>query len=107
LHLHPSSGSLDIEIDEELGMLTTRPPHGYSPRLLSELGTAELFVLSSLRLCEAALLEWCPPAAARLAIEAAQALAGALRSHRIIIPIREQEPVHARPTTIPISTGQR
>lgn len=28
----------------------TRTPHGYSPQLLSELGTAELFVLSSLRL---------------------------------------------------------
>ncbi len=50
LHLHPCSGSLNIEIDEELGMFTTRPPHGYSPQLLSELGTAELFVLSSLRL---------------------------------------------------------
>jgi hypothetical protein len=31
-------------------MFTTRPPHGYSPQLLSELGTAEFFVLSSLRL---------------------------------------------------------
>ena len=39
-----------IEIDEELGMFTSRPPHGYSPQQLSELGTAELFVLSSLRL---------------------------------------------------------
>ena len=31
-------------------MFTTHPPHGYSPKLLSELGTAELFVLSALRL---------------------------------------------------------
>jgi hypothetical protein len=43
LHLHQSFVSLNIEIDEELGMITTRPPHGYSPQLLSELGTAELF----------------------------------------------------------------
>ena len=31
-------------------MFTTRTPHGHSPQLLGELGTAELFVLSSLRL---------------------------------------------------------
>jgi hypothetical protein len=31
-------------------MFSTRPPHRYSPALLSELGTAELFVLSALRL---------------------------------------------------------
>ena len=31
-------------------MFSTRPPHRYSPTLLSELGTAELFVLSALRL---------------------------------------------------------
>ena len=50
LHLHCGSGSLNVEINEELGMFTSRPPHGYSPQQLSELGTAELFVLSSLRL---------------------------------------------------------
>jgi hypothetical protein len=44
------SGSLGVAFDEELGMFTSCPPHGYSPQQLSELGTAELFVLSSLRL---------------------------------------------------------
>jgi len=33
-------------------MFTTRRPHGYSPQVLGELGTAELFVLSSLRLAQ-------------------------------------------------------
>jgi hypothetical protein len=153
-------------IDEELGMFTTRTPHGYSPSCCSELGTAELFVLSSLRLwflshcdrdheypdwrqafqaanisargtwgfdrlccivgtttlrsldvhwlqcarvgeyeacllktigllqhnqleaAEAALLEWCPAAAVRLALEPAHALATALQSHCLWISIR-------------------
>jgi hypothetical protein len=183
LHLHWCSGSLSIEIDEELGMFTTRPPHGYSPQLLSELGTAELFVLSSLRLwflshcdreheypdwrqafetasisktgtwgfdrlcrivgtttlrsldvhwlncgrigeyessllqavgllqhnrlaaAEIALLDWCPPTAVRLALEAGQAFATALESHGLLIPIREHETVLPRTPTIPTSVG--
>jgi hypothetical protein len=183
LHLHWSFGSFNIEIDEELGMFTNRPPHGYSPKLLSELGTAELFVLSSLRLwflshcdrerqypdwrqafesaninktgtwgfdrlcrivgtttlrsldvhclncgrlgeyeasllstlgflqrnqlaaAEIALLEWCPPTAVRLALEAGQALAKALESHGLLIPIREHETLHPRITMVPASAG--
>jgi hypothetical protein len=183
LHLHRCSGSLSIEIDEEFGMFTTRPPHGYSPQLLSELGTAELFVLSSLRLwflshcdrehpypdwrqafetasigkmgtwgfdrlcrivgtttlrsldvhwlncarigeyelsllktigylqhnqvaaAEIALLDWCPPAAVRLALEAGQAFATDLESHGLLIPIREHETTRLRAPTIPASMG--
>jgi hypothetical protein len=183
LHLHSASGSLSIEIDEELGMFTSRPPHGYSPQQLSELGTAELFVLSSLRLwflahcdrehaypdwrrafesarigkmgtwgfdrlcrivgtttvrsldvhwlncarvgayessllltlgflqqhqpgaAEITLLEWCPPAAVRLALEAGQALATALESHGLLIPIREHETLRPQPLSIQAPSG--
>jgi hypothetical protein len=118
--LHLSSASLNIEIDEELGMFTTRPPHGYSPQLLSELGTAELFVLSSLRLwflshcdrdheypdlgeAEAELLEWCPPTAVRLALEAAHVLAAALHSHSLLIPVREPETLRSNVSTVPVA----
>ena len=164
-------------------MFTTRPPHGYSPQLLSELGTAELFVLSSLRLwflshcdreheypdwrqafatagiskqgtwafdrlcrivgtttlrsldihwlqcartgeyescvlevigslqrnqpaaAEMALLEWCPPTAVRLALEAGHAFAVALESHGLLIPIREHETVRPRIATVPAAVG--
>jgi len=160
-------------------MFTGRPPHGYSPQQLSELGTAELFVLSSLRLwflshcdrehpypdwrqafetasigkmgtwgfdrlcrivgtttlrsldvhwlncdrvgayessllmtigylqnnqlaaAEIALLDWCPPAAVRLALEAGQAFATALELHGLLIPIREHETLRPRLETIP------
>jgi len=177
------SGSLGIEIDEELGMFTSRPPHGYSPQQLSELGTAELFVLSSLRLwflahcdrehaypdwrqafetarigkmgtwgfdrlcrivgtttlrsldvhwlncarvgayessllltlgflqqdqpgaAEITLLEWCPPTAVRLALEAGQALATALESHGLLIPIREHQTLHPHPLSIQAPSG--
>jgi hypothetical protein len=177
------SGSLGIEIDEELGMFTSRPPHGYSPQQLSELGTAELFVLSSLRLwflshcdrensypdwrqafetarigkmgtrgfdrlcrivgttttrsldvhwlhcarigtyessllltlgylqhnqladAEVTLLEWCPPTAVRLALEAGQAFATALELHGLMIPIREHETVPARAPSIAAPSG--
>jgi hypothetical protein len=183
LHLHPGFGSLGIEIDEELGMFTSRPPHGYSPQQLSELGTAELFVLSSLRLwflshcdrensypdwrqafetarigkmgtwgfdrlcrivgtttvrsldvhwlhcvkigayessllmalgylqnnqlgaAEVTLLEWCPPTAVRLALEAGQALATALELHGLLIPIREHESLPPRAPSIPVPSS--
>ena len=160
-------------------MFTSRPPHGYSPQQLSELGTAELFVLSTLRLwflshcdrdhpypdwrqafetasigkmgtwgfdrlcrivgtttlrsldvhrlncarvgayessllmtigylqnnqlaaAEIALLDWCPPAAVRLALEAGQAFATALELHGLLVPIREYEPLRPRLETIP------
>jgi len=160
-------------------MFTSRPPHGYSPQQLSELGTAELFVLSSLRLwflshcdrehaypdwrqafeaaslgkmgtwgfdrlcrivgtttrrsldvhwvncarlgsyessllmtigylqhnqlaeAEIALLEWCPPSAVRLALEAGQAFATALELHGLLIPIRDHVPIRPRAQTIP------
>jgi hypothetical protein len=179
LHLHQCSDILSFEIDEELGMFINRPPHGYSPKLLSELGTAELFVLSSLRLwflshcdrehdypdwrqafetarisdsgawgfdrlcrivgtttvrsldvhwlqcgrlgeyessllstlgflqhnqsaaAEIALLEWCPPTAVRLALEAGQTFATALESHGLLIPVREAEPVRPRMAILP------
>jgi hypothetical protein len=68
-------------------MFKTHPPHGYSPQLLSESGTAELFVLSS------------------LALEAGQAFATALESHGLLIPIREHESVRPRTPTIPVSVG--
>jgi hypothetical protein len=38
---------------------------------------------------EEALLEWCPPSAARLARDAAYALAESLRSHSLLIPVRD------------------
>jgi hypothetical protein len=177
------SGSLGIEIDEELGMFTSRPPHGYSPQQLSELGTTELFVLSSLRLwflahcdkeraypdwreafetasigkrgtwgfdrlcrivgtttqrsldvhwlncarvgeyessllltlgflqnnqlgaAEITLLEWCPPTAVRLALEAGQALVTALESHGLLIPIREYETIRPQAPSIQVPSG--
>jgi len=183
LHLHSGFGSLVIEIDEELGMFTSRPPHGYSPQQLSELGTAELFVLSSLRLwflshcdrdnsypdwrqafetasigkmgtwgfdrlcrivgtttirsldvhwlhcirigayessllqtlgylhhnqladAEVTLLEWCPPTAVRLALEAGQAFVTALELHGLMIPIRDHETVPARAPSIAAPSG--
>ena len=164
-------------------MFTTRTPHGYSPQLLCELGTAELFVLSSLRLwflshcdrdheypdwrqafqaanisargtwgfdrlccivgtttlrsldvhwlqcarvgeyeacllralghlqldqleaAETALLEWCPPAAARLALEAAHALAAALQTHCLLIPVRALDTARLWVSTVPASAG--
>lgn len=164
-------------------MFTTRPPHGYSPQLLSELGTAELFVLSSLRLwflshcdrereypdwrhafatagigkpgtwafdrlcrivgtttlrsldihwlqcgrtgeyescllkvigslqhsqpaiAERALLQWCPPAAVRLALEAGLALAAALDSRSLLIPLRDDETERPRIATVPATNG--
>ena len=179
LHLHWSFGSLDPEIDEEPGMFPTRPPHGYSPQLLRELGTAELFVLSALRLwflthcdrerdypdwrqafatarigrsgtwgfdrlcrivgtttlrsldvhwlqcarigqfeacllkiisslqhnqltlAEAALSDWCPAAAVRLAMPAAHAYAAALNSLSLHIPRRWQEAARPRIPTVP------
>lgn len=150
-------------------MFRSRKASGYSPQVLSELGTAELFVVSSLRLwflahcdpqyrypdwrqafarveigalgvwgfdrlcrimgttarrdldvhwlhcgrlgdyescvlrtvallqrnqmedAEAALLEWCPPAAVRLAVESAHAFATALAAHRLWIAVAEDE----------------
>jgi hypothetical protein len=164
-------------------MFTTRAPHGYSPQLLGELGTAELFVLSSLRLwflshcdrdhdypdwrqafqaasigpfgtwgfdrlcrivgtttlrsldvhwlqcarigeyeacllrtlghlqlnqldaAETALLEWCPPAAARLAVEGAHAFATALQSHCLLIPLRARDTARLWVSTVPASAG--
>jgi hypothetical protein len=161
----------------------TRPPHGYSPQQLSELGTAELFVLSSLRLwflahcdhdhqypdwrqafetagigqrgtwgfdrlcrivgtttlraldihwlrcgrlgefeacllttlghlqhnrladAENALLQWCPATAVRLALEAAHVLAGALQSHSLFIPLREQEGSGMQVSTVHVAAG--
>ncbi|MEA3177509.1 MAG: hypothetical protein QOI59_1032 [Gammaproteobacteria bacterium] len=47
-------------------MFTTRPPHGYSPQLLSELGTAELFVLSRPHLANAGGVERLSPIRVRV-----------------------------------------
>jgi hypothetical protein len=169
-------------------MFRSRTANGYSPRVLSELGTAELFVVSSLRLwflahcdpdchypdwrqafaraeigalgvwgfdrlcrtmgttavrtldvhwlhcghlgeyevcvlrtlallqrkrleeAETALLEWCPPAAVRLALEAAHAFATALCSHRLWLATSEGEAASHRrceltSTIVPTAAG--
>jgi hypothetical protein len=54
---------------------------------------------------EAELLEWCPPAAVRAAVEPARMLAVVLESHSLVFPVREHEPVPLRSSTVPAPAG--
>ncbi len=71
----------------------------------SLLGTIGFLQHRQLAAAEIALLEWCPPTAVRLALEAGQAFARALESRGLIIPTREQEPERPRAATIHASAG--
>jgi hypothetical protein len=54
---------------------------------------------------EITLLEWCPPAAVRLGLEAGRAFARALELHGLMIPIREYETVPPRTPSIAAPSG--
>jgi hypothetical protein len=74
----------------------------YESTLLQTIGFLQHNQLAA---AEIALLEWCPPTAIRLALEAGQTFATALESHDLLIPIREHQTVRSRTPTFPTSAG--